>query len=52
MDPDIPHYFYAINLLAQAGLLLTLAIVLWTGELPMKISVAAIALNARTSAAR
>jgi len=26
MDPDVPHYFYAINLLAQAGLLLTLAI--------------------------
>jgi hypothetical protein len=26
MDPDVPHYFYAINLLAQSSLLLTLAI--------------------------
>ena len=26
MDPDVPHYFYAINAVAQAALLLTLAV--------------------------
>ena len=26
MDPDVPQYFYAINAVAQAALLLTLAV--------------------------